>query len=61
MNRDYWVWEKVGSKRLGRCLTEANIDIQLNIEIPPEKAFGERDPSKVRMIPLRKLGKKQMK
>jgi peptidylprolyl isomerase len=30
----------------------------LNIEIPPDKAFGDRDPSKVRMIPLRKLGEK---
>jgi len=25
------------------------------IEIPPEKAFGSRDPEKVRMVPLRRL------
>jgi len=26
-----------------------------SVEIPPEKAFGSRDPEKVRMIPLRRL------
>ena len=45
-------------KGLDDALLDANIDEHLNIEIPPEKAFGERDPSKVRMIPLRKLGEK---
>lgn len=28
------------------------------IELSPEKAFGPRDPSKLRMIPLRKFGEK---
>jgi len=28
------------------------------IELPPAKAFGERDPTKVRMIPIRKFGEK---
>src|SRR6476469_4015921 len=45
-------------KGLDDALLDANIDEPLNIEIPPDKAFGERDPSKVRMIPLRKLGEK---
>jgi peptidylprolyl isomerase len=45
-------------KGLDDALLNANIDEHLNIEIPPEKAFGERDPSKLRMIPLRKLGEK---
>jgi peptidylprolyl isomerase len=45
-------------KGLDEALLESSIDTPLNIEIPPEKAFGERDPSKVRMIPLRKLGEK---
>jgi peptidylprolyl isomerase len=45
-------------KGLDDALLNANINEHLNIEIPPEKAFGERDPSKVRMIPLRKLGEK---
>ena len=45
-------------KGLDDALLAANIDEPLKIEIPPEKAFGERDTSKVRMIPLRKLGEK---
>jgi peptidylprolyl isomerase len=45
-------------KGLDDALLDANMDQPLNIEIPPDKAFGERDPSKVRMIPLRKLGEK---
>jgi len=28
------------------------------IELPPGRAFGERDPTKVRMIPVRKFGEK---
>jgi peptidylprolyl isomerase len=28
------------------------------IELPPEKAFGKRDPTQTRMIPLRKFGEK---
>ncbi len=45
-------------KGLDDALLDANVDEPLKIEIPPEKAFGERDSSKVRMIPLRKLGEK---
>lgn len=45
-------------KGLDDALLDATMDEPLNIEIPPDKAFGERDPSKVRMIPLRKLGEK---
>ena len=29
------------------------------IQLPPEKAFGTRDPTKVRMIPLRKFGERE--
>ena len=29
------------------------------IELPPEKAFGARDPTQVRMIPLRKFGERE--
>jgi peptidylprolyl isomerase len=29
------------------------------IELPPEKAFGIRDPTQVRMIPLRKFGERE--
>jgi len=45
-------------KGLDEALLQSSIGAPLNIEIPPQKAFGERDPSKVRMIPLRKLGEK---
>jgi peptidylprolyl isomerase len=45
-------------KGLDDALLNANMGEPLNIEISPDKAFGERDPSKVRMIPLRKLGEK---
>jgi len=29
------------------------------IELPPEKAFGARDPTQLRMIPLRKFGERE--
>jgi peptidylprolyl isomerase len=29
------------------------------IELPPEKAFGIRDPTQVRMVPLRKFGERE--
>ena len=29
------------------------------IELPPEKAFGTRDPTQLRMIPLRKFGERE--
>lgn len=45
-------------KGLDEALLNANVGDILNIEIAPDKAFGERDPSKIRMIPLRKLGEK---
>ncbi len=45
-------------KGLDEALTNANMGDKLNIEVTPDKGFGERDPNKVRMIPLRKLGEK---
>lgn len=45
-------------KGLDESLVNANLGDKLNVEISPEKGFGERDPSKVRIIPLRKLGDK---
>lgn len=29
------------------------------IELPPEKAFGKRDPTQTRMVPLRKFGERE--
>jgi peptidylprolyl isomerase len=45
-------------KGLDEALTNASMGDKLNIEITPDKGFGDRDPNKVRMIPLRKLGEK---
>src|ERR671914_327590 len=45
-------------KGLDEALSNANVGDKLNIEVPPEKAFGKRDDSKIRMIPQRKLGDK---
>ena len=38
------------------ALLNTNAGEKLTVEVPPEKGFGTRDPGKVRMIPLRKLG-----
>jgi peptidylprolyl isomerase len=43
-------------KGLDDALANANVSDKLSVEVPPEKGFGARDTSKVRMIPLRKLG-----
>ena len=45
-------------KGLDEALANANLGDKLTIEITPDKGFGDRDPSKVRMIPQRKLGDK---
>jgi peptidylprolyl isomerase len=39
----------------------AKLDVgeKKEIELPPEKAFGNRDPTQVRMIPLRKFGDRE--
>ncbi len=43
-------------KGLDDALLNTNTGDKLTVEVPPEKGFGTRDPAKVRMIPLRKLG-----
>jgi peptidylprolyl isomerase len=43
-------------KGLDDALLAANAGDKLTVEVPPEKGFGTRDPKKVRMVPLRKLG-----
>jgi len=44
-------------KGLDEFLLKAEVGQKATVEIPPEKAFGPRDPSKIHMIPLRRLGK----
>ncbi|MGI0102108.1 MAG: FKBP-type peptidyl-prolyl cis-trans isomerase [Nitrosotalea sp.] len=43
-------------KGLDDALLAANAGDKLTVEVPPEKGFGTRDATKVRMVPLRKLG-----
>ena len=43
-------------KGLDDALLNTNAGDKLTVEVTPEKGFGTRDPRKVRMIPLRKLG-----
>jgi peptidylprolyl isomerase len=42
-------------KVLDESLTNMEVGKTTTIEIPPEKAFGARDPEKVRRVPLRHL------
>lgn len=43
-------------KGLDDALANAKVGDKLTVDVTPDKGFGERDPGKVRMIPLRKLG-----
>jgi len=49
----------VGEGWMLKALDESLINLEPNkttpVEIPPEKAFGSRDPEKVRLVPLRRL------
>ena len=43
-------------KGLDEALANTKVGDKLTVAVAPDKGFGERDSSKVRMIPLRKLG-----
>ena len=43
-------------KGLDEALAKTSVGDKLTVEVTPDKGFGERDPGKVRKIPLRKLG-----
>jgi len=43
-------------KGLDEALAKTSVGEKLTVEVTPDKGFGERDSSKVRMIPVRKLG-----
>jgi len=49
----------VGEGWVLKALDESLLNLELNkpapVEIPPDKAFGKRDPEKVRLVPLRRL------
>ncbi len=42
-------------KALDESFPNFEVDKAASVEIPPDKAFGSRDPEKVRMVPLRRL------
>ncbi|MDH5437627.1 MAG: peptidylprolyl isomerase [Candidatus Bathyarchaeota archaeon] len=42
-------------KELEESLPNFELKKTASVEIPPEKAFGPRDPEKVRLVPLRRL------
>lgn len=50
---DGWVLQGVDE-----ALLKADIGQKITIDVPPEKAFGIRDSSKVRLIPIRRFGDK---
>ncbi len=54
----------VGQGWLLKTLDEGFLRMELNklatVEIPPENAFGNRDPEKVRLVPLRRLTAKSI-
>jgi FKBP-type peptidyl-prolyl cis-trans isomerase 2 len=49
----------VGEGWVLKALDESLLNLELNkttpVEVPPEKAFGSRDPEKVRLVPFRRL------
>jgi len=49
----------IGEGWVLKALDESLLSLELNktapVEIPPERAFGNRDPEKVRLVPLRRL------
>jgi peptidylprolyl isomerase len=42
-------------KGLDEALTSFDVGKANTIELPPEKAYGSRDPKKIRLVPLRKF------
>ncbi|MFM9875392.1 MAG: FKBP-type peptidyl-prolyl cis-trans isomerase [Nitrosarchaeum sp.] len=43
-------------KGLDEALAKTTVGDKLTVEVTPDKGFGERDATKVRMVPIRKLG-----
>jgi FKBP-type peptidyl-prolyl cis-trans isomerase 2 len=42
-------------KALDEALPTFKINKESSVEIPPEKAFGQRDPEKVKLVPIKRL------
>ncbi len=43
---------------LDDAVKEMDVGQRKEVELPPERAFGKRDPTQTRMIPIRKFGEK---
>lgn len=54
----------IGEGWVLKALDESLLNLELGkstpVEIPPDKAFGNRDPEKVRLVPLRRLTAKNI-
>lgn len=50
------VGERQMLKGFDEEIVNASVGDRRSIEVAPDKAFGERDSGKIRMVPLRKLG-----
>ncbi len=55
------IGEKRFVKGFEEALKESNVGEEKEIEIPPEKAFGTRDPDKVKTFSVRELRKRGVK
>jgi peptidylprolyl isomerase len=45
-------------KGVDEAIGKADVGKRITVEIPPEKAYGTRDPNQVKLIPIRKFGEK---
>jgi len=47
-------------KGLDEALTNLEAEKEMTVEVPPDKGFGERDPSKMKLIPMRRFRNEQV-
>ena len=47
-------------KGLDEALVNLEKDKELNVEVPPEKGYGQRDPSKMKLIPIRRFANEKI-
>lgn len=48
-------------KKLDSSLEGLDVDVKTTIEIPPEDGFGQRDPAKIKIIPVNKFRKQDVR
>jgi peptidylprolyl isomerase len=46
-------------KGLDEALTNLEVGKDLTVEVPPEKGYGVRDPSKMKLVPIRRFNKEK--